>query len=110
MHVDASPVCVWKAAFDERLYQIPPTYNPGSGDWDIEYTYTIDLDLEVFSIDLSAHYQLSQIPRDDLWIEGLFINGKKRFVLPQCVPKESIGNLTVNTKNFPLTPWITGRR
>ena len=99
--VDASPICVWKAEFDERLYHCPPTYNPGSHEAYIEYTYTIDLDLEVFSVDFSAHYHLGHIPRDDVWIEGLFYNGNcERFVLPQCVPKKSIGSLTVENKDF----------
>ena len=100
MHVDASPFCVWKTAFDERMYYVPPSYNPGSYDISIEFIYTIDLDLEIFSIDLSAHYQLGHISRDDVWIEALFIKRNKRFVLPQCVPRESIGNLTVPNEDF----------
>ena len=104
MHVKASPGCVWKAAFDESLWLCPPSYNPGSHRSDhswIEYTYTIDLDLEIFSIDSSAHYQLGHIPRDDVWIEGLFLNcNNQRFVLPQCVPEESIGSLTVENEDL----------
>lgn len=65
----------------------------------IEYTYTIDLDLEVFSVDNAAHYRLNHIPRNGEWIEAMFQDGAgRRFVLPQYVPKESLASLTLEAE------------
>ena len=56
-------VSEFHSAFDERLQgNVPPTYKPGMNDLWIEWTYTIDLDREVFSVDSGAHFHLRQMP------------------------------------------------
>ena len=106
---DKSLEHVWDEAFDERLESREPTYHAAfpNGWGSIEYIYTIDLDLEVFSIDNSAHYRLSHIPRNDAWIDALCWEKShkayrlpRRFVMPQLVPAESIASLAVENTNF----------
>lgn len=98
---DETRVNVWQAAFDERMESGTPTYYPRYTDMNIEYTYTIDLDLQVFSTDNSAHYRLNHIPRNQEWIGAMFQDGAgHRFVLPQYVPKESVASLTVEVEDF----------
>lgn len=92
---------VWKEMFDERLEEDEPTHDPGSLDIYIEYIYTFDLDLEVFSIDNSAHYRLDQIPRDGKWMKAVFKDDEgHRFVHPKYAPAESLANLTVENGDF----------
>lgn len=98
---DETHVDVWQAAFDERMESGTPSYYPGYTDMNIEYTYTIDLDLQVFSTDNAAHYRLNHIPRNEEWIKAMFEDGAgHRFVLPQYVPKESVASLTVEVEDF----------
>ncbi|KAL8920071.1 MAG: hypothetical protein Q9172_004656 [Xanthocarpia lactea] len=95
-------------AFNERMCDIP-SYNPGWADWDANYTYTINLDLEVFTIDNTAHYRLDKIPRDE-WMRALdtdkhpYVPNKtsRRFVHPRLAPDESLASLAVET--LALTP------
>jgi len=99
---DETRVGVWHEAFDERIENGTPVYHSGYNDMNIEFTYTIDLDLEVFSIDHAAHYRLDHIPRNGQWIKAMSEDGDGyRFVLPQDVPKESIASLTVEVEDFP---------
>ncbi|KAL8830794.1 MAG: hypothetical protein Q9170_005577 [Blastenia crenularia] len=102
---DKSLEHVWAETFDERLTEPDhePTYQPGFD----EYTYTIDLDLEVFSIDHSAHYRLNHIPRNGDWIKGLYYETRhpryhlqRRFVFPNFVPAESVASLAIENTNF----------
>ncbi|KAL8834373.1 MAG: hypothetical protein Q9170_003783 [Blastenia crenularia] len=99
-------------AFDARLESFP-TRNLGDlGGW-IEYTYTIDLDLEVFSIDSSAHFRLQHIPID--WISTLGQDGKgHRFVHPRLAPEESLASLaiandTLSSENMEYWDSLTKR-
>ncbi|KAL8858823.1 MAG: hypothetical protein Q9178_004740 [Gyalolechia marmorata] len=93
-------------AFDERMCDIP-IYNPGWAEWDAKYTYTINLDLEVFTIDNTAHYRLDKIPRDE-WMRALdtdkhpYVPNKRsrRFVHPRLAPDESLDSLAVETLAF----------
>ncbi|KAL8837693.1 MAG: hypothetical protein Q9170_002425 [Blastenia crenularia] len=94
-------------AFDERLCVLP-SYNPGWDRWDMEYTYTIDLDLEVFTISNTAHYRLDRVPKDKVWIRALdvdqsyYIPGRygRRFVHPRLAPEESLASLVVKCSAF----------
>ncbi|KAL8762928.1 MAG: hypothetical protein Q9184_001150 [Pyrenodesmia sp. 2 TL-2023] len=111
---DTSLEHVWGEAFDERLVdgeQTPPTYRLGFADifGSIEYTYTMDLDIEVFSIDNSAHYRLDRIPRNGEWMNALFYEGRsrlyrppRRIILPQYndIPMESEASLAVENNAF----------
>lgn len=63
--------------------------------------FTIDLDLEVFSIDKQAHYRLDQIPRDGQWIKALLTdNSNLRFVHPDLAPKASLASLVVDNQQL----------
>ncbi|KAL6712735.1 hypothetical protein ACLMJK_009673 [Lecanora helva] len=56
-----------RANFDELLQHLPPHYCLAPSDIWIEWTYTIDLDLEVFSVDSSAHFRLDRIANIPEW-------------------------------------------
>ncbi len=99
---------VFHAAFDKRLLDdAPPFYQSGSNDLYIEWTYTIDLDREVFSVDNGAHFSLNHIPRNKKWIEALCIDNKgERYLLPQLVPAESVATLALDPPSFtPCTEY-----
>ena len=105
-----APGNVWKAAFDERLEVTPPTYHTGM---DTEYTYTIDLDSEIFSVDSGAHFRLDRISREENWIKALALDEKyNRFALPQYVSEAALTDLTVEAEDFAtnaLDYWKTLR-
>ena len=88
-----------QALLDERLDDsMLPCYRTALNDLYIEWTYTIDLDREVFSIDNGAHFKLNKIPRDD-WIEALALDDNNgRLVLPHLVPADSLASLTSQSK------------
>lgn len=90
------------AAFDDRLQEnAPPYYASGYKDWGIEWTYTIDLDREVFSVDNEAHFRLNCIPTEDKWIKAIFLDDqRRRFLLPQLVPAESVASLCLDPPSF----------
>lgn len=80
---------------DERLeVDIPtPCYILPQLDLYIEYTYVIDLDREVFSVNNGAHFVLGKIPRDS-WMKSLaFDNGSAALIIPDLVPEGSIADL-----------------
>ncbi|KAL8655061.1 MAG: hypothetical protein Q9210_001122 [Variospora velana] len=97
-------------AFDARLEEFP-TSDPGHLDMNIEYTYTYDLDHELFSVDNTAHFRLQHIPRNSAWIEALCQDEtSRRFVHPRLAPEESLGSLACD--NHPISPkdeeyWTT---
>ncbi|KAL9009256.1 MAG: hypothetical protein Q9173_005700 [Seirophora scorigena] len=87
-------------AFDARLETLP-TSTPGSLDMSIEFTYTFDLDQEVFSVDNTAHFRLQHIPRNSEWIKALCEDGNsRRFVHPRLTPKASVGTLARDNNAF----------
>ncbi|KAL8987850.1 MAG: hypothetical protein Q9177_002993 [Variospora cf. flavescens] len=93
---------VLNEAFDARLEEFP-TSDPGSLDLNIEYTYTYDLDQEVFSVDNTAHFRLQHIPRNSAWIEALCEDEtSRRFVHPRLAPEESLASLACDNHSFSL--------
>ncbi|KAL9005181.1 MAG: hypothetical protein Q9188_002017 [Gyalolechia gomerana] len=100
---DKSLVGVLDEAFDARLEQFP-TSSPGFLDLNIGYTYTFDLDHEVFSIDNSAHFHLQHIPRNSKWIEAVCLDDNDcHFAHPRLAPEESLASLAVDNHTFSLT-------
>ena len=62
---------------------------------------TLDLDLEVFSINNKAHYRLSNIPRGDLWVEALRVDDDNSyFVHPSLAPEDSLASIAVVNRQF----------
>ena len=101
---------VFFAAFDDRLQaNAPPCYESGgiNGYGWIEWTYTIDLDREVFSVDDGAHFTLNKIP--GLWMEALFKDREgNRFLLPQLVSAGSIATLVLDPPSFTFSAHHKG--
>ena len=96
---DEPQKAVFYAAFDDRLKaNAPPCYGSArsaSHDGYIEWTYTIDLDREVFSVGDGAHFNLNKVP--GLWIKALFEDRERnKFLLPQLVPAESVATLVLD--------------
>lgn len=102
LHSNERQTPVFHAAFDERLQEdAPPYHKSGFNDLFIEWTYTIDLDREVFSVDNGAHFCLNHMPRNDEWMNALFHdNDGNRFLLPQLVPAESVATLSLDPPSF----------
>lgn len=88
---------IFHTAFDDRLQEdAPPCHLSGFTDWSIEWSYTIDLDQEVFSVDNGAHFRLKNMPRNDEWIKALFHDSQgNRFLLPHLVPADSVATLAL---------------
>ena len=82
-------------AVDDRL-ELPPlqTVLPGLVNWCIEWTYTLDLDREVLTIDNSLHFPLNKIPHGDAWIKYLGTDHRHRRVADSCAPRELVADLT----------------
>lgn len=96
IETDKSRVEILDEAFDARLEEFP-TFKPQFLISQGEYTYTFDLDLEVFSIDSSAHYWLQHVPRNREWIKGICRDEEGlHFVHPRLAPEKSLARLTVN--------------
>lgn len=89
-----------QALLDERLdASMVPCYRTGFNDLYIEWTYTIDLDREVFSINNGVHFKLNKIPEDD-WDKALgFDSDSGRFILPSLVPADPLASLASQSKD-----------
>ena len=61
---------------DENVNSVP-CYKLGPNHIDIKWTYIIDLDREVFSVDSSAHFKLPRVPRN-YWISSLKLDTRGR--------------------------------
>lgn len=93
-------VNVWGAAFDERMEENLPSCAAGFNDLYIKWIYTIDLDLEVYSVDNGAHFELSRIPTNGGRIDALsWDHNGERIALPQYVPEGTIASLTLQSEN-----------
>lgn len=82
-------------AIDDRL-QGPPLQTMSKGHLNnlfIEFTYTLDLDRGILSVDDAAHFRLSKIPRVSQWIEYLDLDSRYRRALESDTPEDIIGNL-----------------
>jgi len=103
LETDKSLASVWDAAaFDKTLEEDPPTYVvPSFHESNMEWIYTIDLDLEVFSVDHGAHYRLNEIPRQREWINAMALDdANHRLARPQYVSTGSTASLTVEIDDF----------
>ena len=91
---------VFFSAFDDRLMDnAPPSYASAGHDGYIEWTYTIDLDREVFSVGDGAHFTLNKVP--SLWYKALFEDRESnKFLLPQLVPAESVATSVLDPPSF----------
>lgn len=80
-----------------------PSYMPEDLDeHDALWQYTVDLDLEVFTINNSAHMKLNYIPRSG-WIQALIKAPRDDYIiLPGLVPKDCIADLVLKTKVVPV--------
>lgn len=95
-HHETDPML--EEAFSNDLIAFP-NHHPTAYDVPPAYCYTIDLDLEVFSIDSGAHYRLDSISRNRQWMKALLHDGwGNRFVHPQLAPEASLANLAANTQ------------
>ena len=95
-HHETDPML--EEAFSNDLIAFP-NHHPTAYNRPPVYWYTIDLDLEVFSIDNGAHYRLDSIPRNRQWMKALLHDGSgNRFVHPQLAPEVSMANLAANTQ------------
>ena len=101
---------IFHTAFDDRLQEDAPPYHfSGFTNFSIEWTYTIDIDQEVFSIDNGAHFRLKNMPKMDGWIQALFHDSQgNRFLLPHLVPVESVATLALDPPSSAnSTPYET---
>ncbi|RAH62197.1 F-box domain protein [Aspergillus piperis CBS 112811] len=83
-------------AIDDRL-QLPPlqTIVPElMHAWNIEWTYTLDLDREVLTIDNSLHLHLARLPRAGGWIKYLGQDGRGRRAADRCTPGGVVANFS----------------
>ena len=101
---------IFHTAFDDRLQEDAPPYHlSGFTDFSIEWTYTIDLDQEVFSVDNGAHFRLKNMPKNDEWIKALFHDSQgNRFLLPHLVHADSVATLALEPPSLDsTTPYET---
>ncbi|RHZ68557.1 uncharacterized protein CDV56_109671 [Aspergillus thermomutatus] len=83
-------------AVDDRLEYAPiqTILNRFSNDLFIEWTYTIDLDREMFAVDDSAYFKLSNIPHGGKWIQYLTEDARGRRKLRDDTPKDIIADVS----------------
>ena len=95
---DRTHMPVFHGASDERLQgDSPPCCQYRVNYLFVAWTYTIDLDREVFSVDNGAHFRLDYIPRNGQWIRAVLIDNKGvRCLLPHLVPAQSVATLAVD--------------
>ncbi|MCJ1394015.1 hypothetical protein MMC18_006892 [Xylographa bjoerkii] len=84
------------ALLDDRLEAaLLPCFRVPKKDLWIEYTYTIDLDREVFTMDNGIHFFFNKIPRD-VWVQSLgFDDQWQRLAFPSLLPPDCIADLAV---------------
>lgn len=82
-------------ALDDKL-ELPPLQTMSCNHLHnlfIEFTYTLDLDREIFTVDDAAHFQLSKIPRSGEWINYVTLDSSGRRILGPDTPKEIIADV-----------------
>ncbi|MCJ1438457.1 hypothetical protein MMC27_007847 [Xylographa pallens] len=79
---------------DDRLQaELLPCFRVPKRDHLIEYTYVIDLDREVFTMDNSIHFVLNKIPQD-VWIKSLGRDDEgQTLAFPSLLPPDCIADL-----------------
>ncbi|MCJ1282553.1 hypothetical protein MMC26_001876 [Xylographa opegraphella] len=84
------------ALLDDRLDpHLLPCFHTPKKESNIEYTYVVDLDREVFTMDNGIHFFLNKIPKD-IWIESLgFDDQWERLAFPSLLPPGCIADLAV---------------
>lgn len=94
-------------AIDDRLEYAPiqTIMNRFSKDLFIEWTYTIDLDREVFAVDDAACFKLSNIPPGGQWIRHLTEDVRQRRKLHDNTPKDIIADISWKP-NIDLDPSL----
>ena len=91
----------FRNSLDDRLNKLPAFFSPTNNLF-IEWSYVIDLDLDVFSVDMGAHFWLQKIP--GAWETALVLDGAGgRTVDLSAVPADCVASLTVALP----TPTIT---
>lgn len=66
---------------------------PDSDIW-IEWTYTLDLDREIFTVDHALHFKFTKIPRPHRWMKFISEDVYRRRDFKKFTPKEIIGDVT----------------
>lgn len=79
-------------ALDDRLGSPPLQTLLYGNHLFIEWTYTVDLDRELFVVDSAASFILSKIPRGERWIEYIGADARGRTNLSKATPKGIIGS------------------
>ncbi|PWY80609.1 F-box domain protein [Aspergillus heteromorphus CBS 117.55] len=81
-------------AVDDQL-ELPPlqTILPELNSWLIEWTYTLDFDREVLTVDHSLHFNLSKISRDKEWIKYLKVDRRHRRAASDSTPAGLVAKL-----------------
>ncbi|THC98955.1 hypothetical protein EYZ11_001592 [Aspergillus tanneri] len=59
----------------------------------IEWTYTLDLDREILTVDNSIHYKLSNIPHSGRWIKYIGSDAHRRRAFRTGTPDDIISNI-----------------
>ncbi|KAK1149403.1 hypothetical protein N8T08_006626 [Aspergillus melleus] len=80
---------------DDRLENSPlQIVMPDVEIWFIEWTYTLDLDREIFTVDNALHFKFIKVPRYDRWIRYIGKDSYDRRAFKTSTPKEIIGDVT----------------
>ncbi|RLM00458.1 hypothetical protein CFD26_106336 [Aspergillus turcosus] len=83
-------------AVDDRLEYAPiqTVVDRFSNDLFVEWTYTIDLDREIFAVDDAACFKLSNVPHWGEWIRYLAQDARQRRKLHANTPKDIIADVS----------------
>ena len=89
----------YRASLDEHLEFTPAYEVPVWGDL-IEFTYVMDFDREVFTMDNEVHFFFRKIPRS-CWIKSLSLDDfGGRTPIPRLVPDNSLASLAIRNKMY----------
>jgi hypothetical protein len=84
----------WKA-IDCRLHLLPCGL---PSEKSARFSFMVDLDRQIFSVDYGAHFKLNNIPRDGLWIRALGIDGNERMLNTTICPEDAIAHPAWNSE------------
>ncbi|KAI9771456.1 MAG: hypothetical protein M1840_002076 [Geoglossum simile] len=82
-------IAAWRRV-DERLLELPSALGIGVETEVEEWTYTFNLDTEIFSVNMQIHFHMNNIPRDR-WVEAFKPNdhGQTVFSFDNCPEGET---------------------